>query len=172
MSASSTNLGNILNFQPEEEEEKEIEPPKPFIKKINRQISVQHDHIKKEIFKKLNEGCVLNFLRSSERKDTTKTKCSETYKEMNYDLCMINKYDENLNSSLSFISEFDLENEDNDKDNSFNSSDNDNSVEQIDIFKKHREKLNFNEDKEYDSKLENELNEIKQMILNKTKISS
>ena len=102
MSASSTNLGNIRNFQPEEE--KEVEKPNPFIKKISRQISMQHDHIKKEIFKKLNKGCVLNFLRNSERKDTTKTNCSETYKGMNYDLCMINKYDENLNSSLSFIS--------------------------------------------------------------------
>ena len=170
MSASSTNLGKILNFQPEEE--KEAEKPKPFIKKINRQISVHHDHIKKEIFKKLNEGCVLNFLRNSERKDTTKTNCSETYKEMNYDLRMINKYDENLNSSLSFISEFDLEKEENDNDNSFNSSDNDNCVEQIDIFKKHREKSNFKEDKEYNVKLENELSEIQRMILNKTKISS
>ena len=37
--------------------------------------------------------------------------------------------------SLSFISEFDLEKEENDNDNSFNSSDNDNCVEQIDIFK-------------------------------------
>ena len=75
MSSSSTNLENIFNFEPDEE--KGIEKPKPFIKKINRQISVQHDHIKKEIFKKLNEGCVLNFLRNSERKDTTKTNCSE-----------------------------------------------------------------------------------------------
>ena len=91
---------------------------------------------------------------------------------MNYELCMINKYDEKLNSSLSFISEFDLENEENGKDNSFNSSDNGNCVEQIDIFKKNRAKLNFNQDKEYNSKLENELNEIKQMILNKTKITS
>ena len=170
MSSSSTNLENIFNFEPDEE--KGIEKPKPFIKKINRQISVQHDHIKKEIFKKLNEGCVLNFLRNSERKDTTKTNFSETSKEMNYELCMINKYDEKLNSSLSFISEFDLENEENGKDNSFNSSDNDNCIEQIDIFKKNRAKLNFNQDKEYNSKLENELNEIKQMILNKTKITS
>ena len=172
MSSSSTNLGNILNFQPEEE--KEVEKPKPFIKKINRQISVHHDHIKIEIFKKLNEGCILSYLRNSERKDTTKTICSETYKEINYDLCMIKKYDENLNSSLSFISEFDLEKEENDNDNdySFNSSDNDNCVEQIDIFKKHREKSNFKEDKEYNVKLENELNEIQRMILNKTKIFS
>ena len=172
MSSSSTNLGNILNFQPEEE--KEVEKAIPFIKKINRELSVHHDHIKKEIFKKLNEGCVLNILRNSERKDTTKTNCSETYKEMNYDLRMINKYDENLNSSLSFISEFDLEKEENDNDNdySFNSSDNDDCVEQIDIFKKHREKLNFKEDKEYNAKLENEFNEIQRMILNKAKISS
>ena len=134
MSASSTNLGIILNFEPEDE--KEVEKPKPFIKKINRQISVQHDHLKKEIFKKLNEGCVLNFLRSSERKDTTKTNCSETYKEMNYDLCMINKYEENLNSSLSFISEFDLENEENGNNDSFNSSFDENSFEEIDIAKK------------------------------------
>ena len=66
MSASSTNLGNILNFQPEEE--KEVEKPNPFIKKISRQISMHHDHIKKEIFKKLNEGCVLNFLRNPKEK--------------------------------------------------------------------------------------------------------
>ena len=47
---------------------------------------------------------------------------------------MLNKYDEDLNSSLSFISEFDLENEEND--NSFNSSFDDNSVEVIEITSK------------------------------------
>ena len=31
--------------------------------------------------------------------------------EMKYDLCMINKYDEDLNSDFIFISEFDLEEE-------------------------------------------------------------
>ena len=55
---------------------------------------------------------------------------------MKYDLSMLNKYDEDLNSSLSFISEFDLENEENEKDNSFNSSFDENSVEEIDIVKK------------------------------------
>ena len=54
--------------------------------------------------------------------------------EKNYDLSMLNKYDEDLNSSLSFISEFDLENEEND--NSFNSSFDDNSVEVIEITSK------------------------------------
>ena len=49
---------------------------------------------------------------------------------------MINKYDEDLNSSLSFISEFDLENEENGNNDSFNSSFDENSFEEIDIAKK------------------------------------
>ena len=54
---------------------------------------------------------------------------------MKYDLEMINKYDEDLNSSLSFISDFDLEGE-NENDNSFNSSFDEHSVEEIEIIKK------------------------------------
>ena len=49
MSASSTNLGNIRNFQAEEE--KEVEKPNPFIKKISRLISMHHDYIKKKYSK-------------------------------------------------------------------------------------------------------------------------
>ena len=103
---------------------------------IKKRPSLQNDYFKKEIYQKLNEGCVLNFIRNSNKKDTIKTNCSEKFQEMKYDLCMINKYDEDLNSSLSFISEFDLENDENDKDNSFNSSFDDNSVEEIEIIKK------------------------------------
>ena len=101
-----------------------------------KRLSLQDDYFKKEIYKKLNEGCVLNFIRNSKKKDTIKTNCSEKSQEMKYDLSMLNKYDEDLNSSLSFISEFDLENEENEKDNSFNSSFDENSVEEIDIIKK------------------------------------
>ena len=102
-----------------------------------KRLSLQDDYFKKEIYKKLNEGCVLNFIRNSKKKDTIKTNCSEKSQEMKYDLSMLNKYDEDLNSSLSFISEFDLENEENEKDNSFNSSFVDeNSVEEIEIIKK------------------------------------
>ena len=103
---------------------------------IKKRTSLQNDYYKKEIYQKLSEGCVLNFIRNSNKKDTIKTNCSEKFQEMKYDLCMINKYDEDLNSSLSFISEFDLENDENDKDNSFNSSFDDNSVEEIEIIKK------------------------------------
>lgn len=168
MSASSKNLRNILNCETKEGNKK----PKPFYKKIDRRISVKHDNIEKDIFKKLNEGCVLNFLRSTERKETSKTDYSDTNREMNYDLCMINKYDENLNSSLSFISEFDLEEDDNEKDDSFNSSDNENSVEQIEIFKKNKKKPNLEEDEENNNKLEKEWNDIKDLLLNKTNTSS
>ena len=101
-----------------------------------KRLSLQDDYFKKEIYKKLNEGCVLNFIRNSKKKDTIKTNCSEKSQEMKYDLSMLNKYDEDLNSSLSFISEFDLENEENEKDNSFNSSFDENSVEEIEIIKK------------------------------------
>ena len=55
---------------------------------------------------------------------------------MKYDLSMINKYDEDLNSDLSFISEFDLEKDEDKNDNSFNSSFDENSVEEIDIILK------------------------------------
>ena len=101
-----------------------------------KRLSLQDDYFKKEIYKKLNEGCVLNFIRNSKKKDTIKTNCSEKFQEMKYDLSMLNKYDEDLNSSLSFISEFDLENEENEKDNSFNSSFDENSIEEIEIIKK------------------------------------
>ena len=106
------------------------------------------------------------FIRSSEKKETVKTNFSDT--EMNYDLCMINKYNEDLNSSLSFISEFDLENDGNEEDNSFNSCDSDNSVEQIEIFGKSSRKNSTKVlDIEHDLKLEKEWNDIQKLLLNK-----
>ena len=67
---------------------------------------------------------------------------------MKYELSMINKYDEDLNSSLSFISEFDLENEENDNDSSFDSCFDDNSVEEIDIIKKEKtQKIKYDDQK-------------------------
>ena len=130
MSTSSSNLHeNIINIK-DNQKDKLNQP-------IKKRISVQDgDLFKKEIFKKLNEGSVLHFIRSTAKKDTVKTTSSEKSQEMKYDLSMLNKYDEDLNSSLSFISEFDLENDENDKDNSFNSSFDENSVEEVEITKK------------------------------------
>ena len=126
MSNSSTNISDI----------KDINKPKeyPLKKGVKKFTSLQDDYIKNEIFKKLNEGTVLHFIRNSNI-EKVKSNFSINSQEMNYDLCMINKYDEDLNSDLSFISEFNLE-EENEKDNSFNSSFDENSVEEIDIIKK------------------------------------
>ena len=138
-------------------------------KKMKKQISLQNDNYKKEIIKKLNEGTILNFVRNSERKESVKTNFSESSTELKYDLCMINKFDENLNTSLSFISEFDLEDEENEKDNSFNSLDNDESVEQIEIYNKNKKIISFVEkDEEHNNKLEKEWNDIQELLLNKT----
>ena len=128
MSNSSSNIRGKIN------EKQEIEKSsKKFVKKHT---SLQDDYIKEEILKKLNEGTVLHFIRNSSRKETVKTNFSENAQEMKYDLCMINKYDEDLNSDLSFISEFDLEEDENKNDDSFNSSFDENSVEEIEIIKK------------------------------------
>ena len=56
---------------------------------------------------------------------------SEKSPEMKYDLNMINKYEEDNNSNLSFISEFDLEEDERKRKESFESSFDDDSVEEI-----------------------------------------
>ena len=166
MQMSSKYIRNSINFK----HEKDTKIQNVFQRKVNRQVSVQNDNFKKEIFKKLNEGCVLNYLRSEERKESLKTNFSDSCREMKYELCMINKFDENLNSSLSYISEFDLEEDNAEKDDdSFNSSDNDNSVEQIDIFVKNSKKISFDkEDDEHNTKLEKEWNDIKEILFSLT----
>ena len=128
MSNSSTNIREKIN--------KKQELKKPSKKGLKKYISLQDDYIKEKIFKELNEGTVLHFIRNSNRKDTVKSTFSENVQEMKYDLSMINKYDEDLNSDLSFISEFDLEKDEDKNDNSFNSSFDENSVEEIDIILK------------------------------------
>ena len=116
-------------------DEKNINSPdksrlKIFIKK---RISLQDDKIKEEIFNKLNEGTILNFIRKSIKKETSFLNSSENSSEMKYDLNMINKYEEDSNSNLSFISEFDLEEDESRRKDSFDSCFDDNSVEEIQI---------------------------------------
>jgi hypothetical protein len=168
MSISSLNVRNSIKL--EHEEETGIK--KVSNKKIKKHISLQNDDFKKEICKKLNEGCVLNFIRNSSRKETVKTAFSDSSGEVKYDLCMVNKFDENLNSSLSFISEFDLEEDENEKENSFDSSDNDDSVEQIEIFEKNKKKsiLDKDDDEEHNTKLEKEWNEVQKLLLHKNSL--
>ena len=126
MSISSDNI--IENIK---ENLDSTNPPK---KLVQKRISMSDDNIKKNIYKKLNEGTVLNFIRTSSKKDNLKSIISENSQEMKYDLGMINKYEEELNSNLSFISEFNLEENDNESE-TFNSSLDDNSAEEFEIMK-------------------------------------
>ena len=88
---------------------------------------------------------------------------------MDYDLCMINKYDENLNTSLSFISEFDLEEDVKENNSSFESCDNDISIEQIKIVKniKNCKRSSIQEDIENEDQLENDWKDIQELLLKK-----
>ena len=112
---------------------------------------------------------ILNFINnSSEGRCSAKTSLTYSAPEkFEYDLCMINKYDENLNTSLSFISEFDLEDE---KENdSFNSSDNASCIEVIEIKKNVNNKriLDDAENKEINFEFEKDWEDIKDLLLNK-----
>ena len=125
MSNSSKNIRDEKNI---------ISPEKNKLKKfVKKRISLQDDLIKQEIFNKLNEGTILNFIRKSNKKETSFLNSTENSSEMKYDLNMINKYEEDSNSNLSFISEFDLEEDENKRKDSFNSCFDDNSVEEIQI---------------------------------------
>ena len=126
MSISSDNI--IENIK------ENLDSTNPSKKLVQKRISMSDDNIKKNIYKKLNEGTVLNFIRTSSKKDNFKSIISENLQEMKYDLGMINKYEEELNSNLSFISEFNLEENDNESE-TFNSSLDNNSAEEFEIMK-------------------------------------
>ena len=126
MSLSSDNIIKIIK--------EKLDSTNPSKKSVQKRISMPDDNIKKNIYKKLNEGTVLNFIRNSSKRDILKSNISENSQEMKYDLGMINKYEEEPNSSLSFISEFNLEEDENESE-TFNSSLDDNSVEEFEIMK-------------------------------------
>ena len=125
----SISSDNIIEYIKEK-----LDSTNPSQKLVQKRISMSDDNIKKNIYKKLNEGTVLNFIRTSSKKDNLKSIISENSQEMKYDLGMINKYEEELNSNLSFISEFNLEENDNESE-TFNSSLDNNSAEEFEIMK-------------------------------------
>ena len=143
-----------------------IEKPKKYLSLTN--VFYHQEKIKKQI---VNENLqILNLITiSSDRKASAQTSLSgqaptDIYK---YDLSMINKYEENLDSSLSYVSEFDLEENENDKDKSFNSSDNDNYKELIIIKSSTKNIYNKADDEEKQKRLDKEWNEIQESLLNK-----
>ena len=117
-----------------------------------------HSATDKSVYKK-HHGSILSLLtKSDDRKSSLKTTDSDIFQTsfLDYKVKEIKKFDE-LNNSLSDISEFDLENynEENDK-SEFNSSEEDNDGEFVDeeIISKRRESYNI---RKYDSEYENEL---------------
>ena len=141
--------------------------------KSHNHLNLKHSlYINEE--KKINSNlCILKFITNeSERKYSIKTSISESNPiKYNYELHMINKYDEYMNESLSFISEFDLEKEEDEEnkfDDSFDSCGHDDSeIEQIEIKNINRRIVNDKNDEENDIKLEKEWNDIQNFLLNK-----
>lgn len=131
----------------------------------------------KYLFHKNNEKiitedlCILSFItNNNDKKYSGKTLLSESAPDLNkYEPFMITKYNEDFNSSLSFISEFNLEENENKLDNTFHSSDNEyNDIEQIEI-KAKSSKLVYNQkfDDERSLDLEKEWKDIKDFLSNK-----
>ena len=74
-------------------------------------LNLKNDFYETDIKNKINKDLtILNFItKSREGGFSAKTALTNLAPEQfEYDLSMINKYNENLNNSLSFISEFDL----------------------------------------------------------------
>ena len=171
MSVSSKKVPiNIKSLEKKEtllfkKEKREISVGKP-----TRHFSLKKVFYQKDIEAKINKNLIiLNYITNDlDRIYSAKTALTNSPSaKFDYNLCMINKYDENLNTSLSFISDFDLENEEKNND-SFNSSDNDSCVEQFDIKIKTSKKSVFNlEKEEIDIEMEKEWKIIQDSLLNK-----
>ena len=175
MSISLKNMPKISKFNSKKDtvtlksiiRDKSIEKPKKYLSLKN--LFYQQEKLlypKQKINKDLQ---ILNFvLMSSQKQSSMKTSLSDTApNKMNYDICMINKYDENLDSSLSFISQFDLEEDVNNLTESFDSSNNENNCEeQIEIKTSSKNVIQEN-DEEANKRLDKEWDDIKKFLLNK-----
>ena len=174
MSVSSKNIP--INNKSLEENESFLfkkEKREASLEKPTRGFSLKNAFYKKDLEEKINKNLtILNYITNDiDRRYSAKTSLTNSPPEkFDYNLCMINKFDENLNTSLSFISDFDLEEEVNVKKNdSFNSCDNDGScIEEIEIKTKINKISIVNlEKEEIDFEFEKEWKIIKESLLNK-----
>ena len=166
MSVSSKNNIKIIKYLKRNElsllkkEKRDLSSEKP-----RKHLSLKNAFYNIEPKKKFNENLViLNYITDkSDGRFSAKTALTNTSpSDLDYNLDMVKKYDENLNTSLSFISDFDLE-EYLKLNNSFNSCDNDDScIEEIEI--KTKTKKNINNDV-FDIEFEKEWDDITKLIL-------
>lgn len=108
---------------------------------------------KKQIAYNKHQGCILYYLLTkNEKKESLKTANTNIYNQQvkDYKLNEIKRFDE-LNKSLSDISDFDLENE---KKSDFSSSEDDQEFEEEEIFNKNKRKFS---EKSFDIEYEKEV---------------
>lgn len=119
-----------------------------------------------------NNLSILNFVinKNDQRSSFVTNVTYKAPEKLDYDLDMVNKYDED--GSLSFISEFDLEEDDTKQDESFSSCENDDpSIEEIEIVKKYptHKRVSYDyiykKEEKTDLDLEKDWNEIKHLLL-------
>ena len=119
--------------------------------------------------KTINENLlILNYIMNcSQKKFSAKTAFTDSSPEnLKYDLNMINKYEENINTNLSFISNFDLEDIYIDN-NSFNSEEDDNENYEImeNKTKTNKKVVNYrSNDDEVNDKLEKDFLDLKNFL--------
>lgn len=116
---------------------------------------------------------ILNYLNNaSEKNSSEKTGLTDSSPEnFDYDLTMLNKYEEDFNTSLDFISDFDLEKDDDKSFSSFeseNDENDDDSFEKIEIKTKYNKKFESHQtnDDEVNDKLNKDFIDIKNLLLN------
>ena len=132
--------------------------------KPRKHLSLKNAFYNFEPKKKFNEDLIiLNYITDkSDGRFSAKTALTNTSpSNLDYNLDMVKKYDENLNNSLSFISDFNLE-KDLKLNNSFNSCDNDDSIEEIEIKTKTKKIINNNV---FDIEFEKEWDDITKLLL-------
>ena len=142
------------------------EPPKTNYSILESENCNKFPNVVKNSINKKHHGSILSlFIKSDDRKHSLKTTDSDIFQStfLDYKINEIKKFDE-LNNSLSDISEFDLENynEENDK-SEFNSSEEESNGEFVDeeiIFKRKRNYNIRNYDSEYENELEKNFEEI------------
>ena len=121
-----------------------------------------------------NNLLILNYLINvSEKNYSEKTGLTDTSPEnFDYDLAMINKYEEDFNTSLDYISDFDLEKDDDKSFSSFeseNDENDDDSFEKIEIKTKYNKKIEsykISDDDEVNDQLNKDFINIKKFIMN------
>lgn len=147
--------------------DKSIQKPKKYLSLKNLYYNQEKMIKTKAIINK--DLPILKFISiSNARQYSMKTSLSDNAPNfLNYNICMINKYDEHLDSSLSFISKFDLEEDLKNVSNSFNSSNNEESCEEQIEIKSTSKRISLAVDEENDEKFDKEWNDIKEMLLNK-----